>query len=353
MAGRGMALTRPAWMKHAEEAKVKDEEEKAAAARAAFEATFRDVEGQGGAPGAGMEVDTDSDGEEVDRLAKKPIGPVDPGKCTAAGTGVGGGAAGAAASFVVVTKDSDGRRISHGGAYIRVRVSPGAGVGGVEQDAVVKDHADGTYTATYAVAKRGDYMVSVECNGHPISGSPFPVFFSGGNVPLGVSMIPTSTPMLGASPYMGVGQQMGAFGMQGMFSGMLGMIPGVVTGASGGAVLPGLGAAFGEVCRDYLNGRCTRTDCKYNHPPQNQLMAALAAGSTMGGLSQMPMAPSAAAMAAAQSIAAANAFQAAQAAQQQQQQQQAGVRLYLFCARLFYKLRFLGDFWDLDLEFLS
>lgn len=105
-------------------------------------------------------------------------------------------------------------------------------------------------------------MVRVECNGHPISGSPFPVFFSGGNVPLGVSMIPTSTPMLGASSYIGVGQQMGAFSMPGMFP-----------------------------------------------------------GSTMGGLSQMPMAPSAAAMAAAQSIAAANAFQAAQAAQQQQQQQ--------------------------------
>ncbi|XP_024383168.2 uncharacterized protein [Physcomitrium patens] len=263
MAGRGMALTRPAWMKHAEEAKVKDEEEKAATARAAFDATFRDVEGQGGAPGGGGEMDSDSDGEEVDQLEKKPIGPVDPGKCTAAGTGVGGGAAGAAASFVVVMKDSDGRRIPHGGAYIRVRVTPGAGVGGVEQDAVVKDHADGTYTATYAVAKRGDYMVSVECNGHPISGSPFPVFFSGGNVPLGVSMMPTSAPMLGASPYMGVSQQIGPFSMQGM----------------------------------------------------------LPAGSTMGGLSQMPMAPSAAAMAAAQSIAAANAFQAAQAAQQQQQQQ--------------------------------
>lgn len=328
MAGRGMALTRPAWMKHAEEAKVKDEEEKAAAARAAFEATFRDMEQQGGA-GEGGPVSSDSEGEdEVDRLVKKPIGPVEPGKCTAAGTGVGGGAAGAAASFVVVTKDADGRRLPHGGAYIRVRVSPGAGVGGMimEQEAVVKDHADGTYTATYAVAKRGDYMVSVECNGHPISGSPFPVFFSGGNVPLGVSMIPTSTPMMGgASPYMGVvGQQMGQFSMSGMFPGMLGMIPGLMmtgggaTGGGGGAVLPGLGASFGEVCRDYLNGRCVRTDCKFNHPPQNQLMAALAAGSTMGGLSNMPMAPSAAAMAAAQSIAAANAFQAAQAAQQQQ-----------------------------------
>lgn len=212
----------------------------------------------------GREVVSDSDGEEVDRLAKKPIGPVDPGKCTTAGTGVGGGAAGAAASFVVVTKDSDGRRIPHGGAYIRVRVMPGAGVGGVEQDAVVKDHADGTYTATYAVAKRGDYMVRVECNGHPISGSPFPVFFSGGNVPLGVSMIPTSTPMLGASSYIGVGQQMGAFSMPGMFPGMLEL--GFVTEASGGVFLPGLGAAFGEVCRGCLHGRCTRTDCNYNHP---------------------------------------------------------------------------------------
>lgn len=310
-----MALTRPAWMKHAEEAKVKDEEEKAAAARAAFEATFRDMD-QSAANG---DPSSDSEADEVDRLASKPIGPVDPGKCTAAGTGVGGGAAGAAASFVVVTKDSDGRRVPHGGAYIRVRVSPGAGVGGSDQEAVVKDHADGTYTATYAVAKRGDYMVSVECNGLPILGSPFPVFFSGGSVPLGVSMMPTSTPMMGASPYMGVGQQMGPFTMPGMFPGMLGMIPGVMTGATGGAILPGLGASFGEVCRDYLNGRCGRTDCKYNHPPQNQLMAALAAGSTMGGLSQMPMAPSAAAMAAAQSIAAANAYQAAQAAQQQQQ----------------------------------
>jgi len=51
---------------------------------------------------------------------------------------------------------------------------------------------------------------------------------------------------------MGVGQPMGAFNMQGMFSGMLGMLPGVVMGASCGAVLPGLGAALGEVCRDFF-----------------------------------------------------------------------------------------------------
>ncbi|KAG6553951.1 hypothetical protein Mapa_004868 [Marchantia paleacea] len=252
-------------MKHAEEAKLKDEEEKAAAARAAFEATFKDMDH----PPPTGEPSSDSEADEADRLARKPIGPVDPGKCTAAGTGVGGGAAGAAASFVVVTKDSDGRRTGHGGAYIRVRITPGAGVGGAEQEAVVKDHADGTYTATYAVAKRGDYMVSVECNGLPILGSPFPVFFSGGNAPLGGGLLPASGPLLGSGPYInGVGQNM-QFSMSAMFPGMLGMIPGLLPGSS---------------------------------------------GSTMGGLSQMPMAPSAAAMAAAQSIAAAQAYQAAQAA---------------------------------------
>ncbi|KAL2654097.1 hypothetical protein R1flu_022225 [Riccia fluitans] len=265
MAGRGTALTRPAWMKQAEEAKLKDEEEKAAAARAAFEATFNDMEH---APPAGGQS-SDSETDEADRLARKPIGPVDPGKCTAAGTGVGGGAAGAAASFVVVTKDSDGRRVGHGGAYIRVRITPGVGVGGAEQEAVVKDHADGTYTVTYAVAKRGDYMVSVECNGLPILGSPFPVFFSGGNAPIGGGLLPTSGPLLASSPYMNGASQSMPFPMSTMFPGMLSMMPGLLPGTTGG---------------------------------------------TMGGLSQMPMAPSAAAMAAAQSIAAAQAYQAAQAA---------------------------------------
>lgn len=229
MAGRGTALTRPAWMKHAEEAKLKDEEEKAAAARAAFEATFKDLDQN--APNG--DPSSDSEADEADRLARKPIGPVEPGKCTAAGTGVGGGAAGAAASFVVVTKDSDGRRILHGGAYIRVRITPGTGVGGTEQEAVVKDHSDGTYTATYAVAKRGDYMVSVECNGLPILGSPFPVFFSGGSVPLGGALLPASGAMMGSGSYMnGVSQNM-QFSMPGMFPGMMGMMSGLIPGSTG------------------------------------------------------------------------------------------------------------------------
>lgn len=98
--------------------------------------------------------------------------------------------------------------------------------------------------------------------------------------------------------------------VSGAFPGLLGMIPGVVAGASGGAILPGIGASLGEVCRDYLNGQCARTDCKLNHPPHNLLMTALAATTSMGTLSQAPMAPSAAAMAAAQAIVAAQALQA-------------------------------------------
>ena len=107
--------------------------------------------------------------------------------------------------------------------------------------------------------------------------------------------------------------------VSGAFPGLLGMIPGIVAGASGGVVLPGIGASLGEVCREYLNGRCVKTDCKSSHPPHNLLMTALAATTTsMGTLSQVPMAPSAAAMAAAQAIVAAQALQA-HAAQAQAQ----------------------------------
>lgn len=106
--------------------------------------------------------------------------------------------------------------------------------------------------------------------------------------------------------------------VSGAFPGLLGMIPGIVSGASGGAVLPGIGASLGEVCREYLNGRCLKSDCKFNHPQHSLLMTALAATTTMGTLSQVPMAPSAAAMAAAQAIVAAQALQA-HAAQAQAQ----------------------------------
>ncbi|XP_028759694.1 uncharacterized protein LOC114718517 [Neltuma alba] len=306
MADRSSAVAKPVWMKQAEEAKLKSEAEKAAAAKAAFEATFKGVD-------KNREKDTvpsDSESEEFEDLANKPIGPVDPAKCTAAGTGIAGGTACAPSSFMVVTKDADGRKISTGGAQVKVKVFPGLGVGGSEQEGIVKDMGDGTYTVTYVVPKRGNYMVSVECNGKPILGSPFPVFFSAGNNNGGLlGLAPASNfPNLVNQTMPNMPNYSGS--VSGAFPGLLGMIPGVVAGASGGAILPGIGASLGEVCREYLNGQCAKIDCKLNHPPHNLLMTALAATTSMGTLSQAPMAPSAAAMAAAQAIVAAQALQA-------------------------------------------
>lgn len=42
----------------------------------------------------------------------------------------------------------------------------------------VTDNDNGTYTAVYTPPAKGDYSVTVEINGVPIAGSPFPVFFS-------------------------------------------------------------------------------------------------------------------------------------------------------------------------------
>ncbi|KAJ0235765.1 RNA recognition motif [Hirschfeldia incana] len=308
---------KPFWMKHAEDAKIKDDGEKDAAAKAAFDATFKGSDQQtpliepppsSTVPESSSESESDSD-DESDYLSRKPIGPVDPSKSTASGAGIGGGTACAPSTFIVVTKDSDGRKVPNGGALVRVKVSPGVGVGGTDQEGVVKDAGDGSYHVTYVVPKRGNYMVSIECNGVAIMGSPFPVFFSQGS---------SSTGLMGSAPasYSNlVNQTMPNMpnytgSVSGAFPGMLGMVPGISLGPSGGVILPGVGASLGEVCQEYLHGRCANTVCKLNHPPQNLLMTAIAATTSMGNLSQVPMAPSAAAMAAAQAIVAAQTLQA-------------------------------------------
>lgn len=186
MADRNSTASKPIWMKQAEEAKLKSEAEKAAAAKAAFEATFKDVDKNRNKDVAA--ASSDSESEDTSDLVNKPIGPVDPAKCMAAGPGIAGGTACAASTFMVVTKDADGRKVQSGGAQIKVKVSPGVGVGGSEQEGIVKDMGDGTYTVTYVVPKRGNYMVNIECNGKPIMGSPFPVFFSAGNIVKDVSI---------------------------------------------------------------------------------------------------------------------------------------------------------------------
>lgn len=173
---------KPIWMKQAEEAKLKSEAEKAAAAKAAFEATFnsKSQPQQPQSPSAAPSSPSDSDEDDESSEKDRSVGPVDPSKCTAQGAGIAGGTACVGATFTVVTKDAEGRKVERGGAQVKVRVSPGVGVGGNEQEGIVKDIEDGSYSVTYVVPKRGNYMVNVECNGKPIMGSPFPVFFSSG-----------------------------------------------------------------------------------------------------------------------------------------------------------------------------
>uniref|UniRef100_J3KVK4 RRM domain-containing protein n=2 Tax=Oryza brachyantha TaxID=4533 RepID=J3KVK4_ORYBR len=163
-------------------------------------------------------------------------------------------------------------------------------------------------------------MVHVDLDGSPVMGSPFPVFFSASNTAANVTTtFPTTLPAVSSAYPNMVNQTMpnmpnyaGSLSASAAFPGLIGLIPGASTGASGGVVLPGVGASLGEICREHINGKCTKvTDCsKLNHPPQQLLMSVLAATTSVGALSQAPMAPSAAAMAAAQAIMAAQALQA-------------------------------------------
>jgi hypothetical protein len=93
------------------------------------------------------------------------------------------------------------------------------------------------YRRYNTVPSRGDYSVSVTLNSHPIHGSPFPVFFS--------------------SPPGGVG----------------------------GGVMGGMGAAAGldttGICRDFLQGRCHRAECKFPHTMPGAGSGAAAAAAAM------------------------------------------------------------------------
>eukprot|EP00983_Pelagomonas_calceolata_P011179 360150-Pelagomonas_calceolata.AAC.4 len=74
--------------------------------------------------------------------------------------------------------DAQHRQMREGGEEVVVRVQPSSRSMGDTFMASVEDNNNGIYTATYTAPAKGNYMVSVEVNGLPISGSPFPVFFS-------------------------------------------------------------------------------------------------------------------------------------------------------------------------------
>ena len=102
MSDRAATAAKPIWIKQAEEARIKSEAEKDAAAKAAFEATFKALENSKADNAA--TGNSDSDDDEDDResgLSARPAGPVDPSKCLAAGAGVAGGTAGAPSTFTL------------------------------------------------------------------------------------------------------------------------------------------------------------------------------------------------------------------------------------------------------------
>ncbi|KAJ6866442.1 serine/arginine repetitive matrix protein 2-like [Populus alba x Populus x berolinensis] len=335
------SATKPIWMKQAEEAKLKSEAEKTAAAKAAFDATFKVLSDKAEKP-----ADSDSEEEDAEEdLANKPVGPVDPNKCTAAGGGIAGGTACAPATFMVVTKDADGRKVPNGGAVIKVRFHREWELGERSKKGLLRIWEMGHTRLHMWCRKEGIIWLLLSVMGKLLWGvlSLFSlvqvyIFMScySSLTLLGIELLSCNTGtstggLLGMAPTTTfpnlVNQTMPnmpnySANISGAFPALLGMTPGITSSASGGAILPGAGSSLGEVCREYLYGRCAKTDCKLSHPPQSLLMTLLAPTTSMGTLSQVPMAPSAAAMAAAQAIVAAKALQA-HAAQLQAQAQSA------------------------------
>jgi hypothetical protein len=118
-------------------------------------------------PGQAAEKPEDSDEESSDSGGEEsepdyPPGPICAEKCTLGGPGYVGGAAQSTVSFFVSAKDERGTRIREGGAYLVATITPGNAARAAGAEVVVasvKDNNDGTYTASYSVAARGDYEV--------------------------------------------------------------------------------------------------------------------------------------------------------------------------------------------------
>ncbi|KAL4434070.1 hypothetical protein ABPG75_000511 [Micractinium tetrahymenae] len=127
---------------------------------------------------------SDSEASSDEGEADAPPGPPDAARCRAHGAGFSGAAAGAPVSLTITCRDAAGKRVRDGGAFILVMVEPVAPPGaapGEEPEPIqaeVKDHGNGTYTASYEVPSKGNYQLHIEVNGEPLGGSPFPVFFS-------------------------------------------------------------------------------------------------------------------------------------------------------------------------------
>jgi len=115
---------------------------------------------EGDVSDSSQEEGSDSEDDELEK--DYPPGPICPDQCTLGGPGYTGGAAKSTLSFFVTAKDERGTRIREGGGYVAATIRPGNSARAAGADTVtatVKDNNDGTYTASYSVAARGDYEV--------------------------------------------------------------------------------------------------------------------------------------------------------------------------------------------------
>jgi Filamin/ABP280 repeat len=131
----------------------------------------------------------EDDYEEKD--AASLSGPIDPEQCTASGPGITGGSAGTSVNFLVRTKDTSGRFLAEGGAYIVVTIENQNVRNQKNSHAYIQaqviDNTNGTYKIFYSVPEKGSYQIDIKINGAAITGSPFPVYFSApvpGEIPL-------------------------------------------------------------------------------------------------------------------------------------------------------------------------
>ena len=97
-------------------------------------------------------------------------GLVDPLQCSAAGKGLVDNAAGANASFSIITRDKFKNGVEVGGADVRIEI-----IGGSSPVARVTDNNDGSYLVSYTLGWADTYHIEIYINGVKMDDSPFTI----------------------------------------------------------------------------------------------------------------------------------------------------------------------------------
>ena len=102
----------------------------------------------------------------------------DPTRTKLSGQGLNGGHAASDLNFLVHAHDFSGSKCQQGGDDVVVKLLPSSQsmqlTGPINVSVV--DNENGIYSVSYRVPDKGSYMLHVEINYLPITGSPFPLF---------------------------------------------------------------------------------------------------------------------------------------------------------------------------------